>query len=323
MLIRAAEAGKQVVCLVELKARFDEQENIMIAQALEKAGVHVVYGPLHIKVHTKIALIVRREEDGVRCYAHIGTGNYHVVTARVYDDVGILTDDHDLTRDVAEVFNSLTGRGLKYEYRKLLLAPLTMKRRFLKMIRREVDYHKAGKPARIVAKLNQVEDRDVCRALYRASQAGVPIDLIVRGFCILRPGLPGLSENIRVTSVIGRFLEHSRIYYFRSGAKQEVDGEFYFGSADWMPRNLERRVEVITPIEARPFREKLWERLQVYLRDRRNAWDMTTDGAYVLRTPPESGNGPEVLGSQRTFIELVREEHGAFGVELKRVRRGD
>jgi polyphosphate kinase len=310
LLIRAAEVGKQVACLVELKARFDEQENIFIAQQLEKAGVHVVYGPFHLKTHTKTALVVRRERDGVRCYAHIGTGNYHVHTARLYTDVSLLTADPQLTRDVAGVFNCLTGRGIKSDYQKLLVAPVTMKPRFLAMIRREIEHHQAGRPAWIVAKINQLEDQEICRALYEASQAGVPVDLIVRGFCVLRPGVPGLSDSVRVISIVGRFLEHSRIYYFRNGAEQKKDGEFYIGSADWMPRNLERRVEAITPVEAESLRERLWEILDVHLRDHRSAWDMRPDGTYTQRQPSEQSGEWSAQGSQQVMIRRTEARHG-------------
>jgi polyphosphate kinase len=311
MLIRAAEAGKQVACVVELKARFDEQENILIAQQLEKAGVHVVYGPFQLKTHTKTALVVRREPDGVRCYAHIGTGNYHVHTARLYTDVGLLTADPMLTRDVGDLFNCLTGRGSKDDFKKLLVAPVTMKQRFLDMIHREIEHLRAGRPARIVAKMNQLEDVDICSALYQASQAGLSIDLVIRGFCVLRPGLPGVSDNIRVISVIGRFLEHSRIYYFRNGAATEVEGEFYIGSADWMPRNLERRVEAVTPVEAPALRERLWEILDVHLKDQRSAWDMHPDGSYEQRHPTEGSEPAAESGSQQTLIQRTLSHHGS------------
>ena len=211
-LMRAAEAGKQVVCLVELKARFDEQRNIQVAQMLEKAGVHVVYGIVGLKTHTKIALVVRREPEGLRCYAHIGTGNYHSGTARLYTDFGLFTAKPEFTEDVVELFHYLTGRSMKRDYRRLIVAPVNMKKHFLEMIDREAEQASHGRPAGIVAKMNSLEDPQVIQALYRASRAGVPIDLIVRGFCCLRPGVPGLCENIRVISVIGRFLEHSRVF---------------------------------------------------------------------------------------------------------------
>jgi polyphosphate kinase len=304
LLIRAAEQGKQVACLVELKARFDETENIQLAQKMERAGVHVVYGVEGLKTHTKTTLIVRREEGASRCYAHIGTGNYHRQTARLYVDISLLTCRPDLTADIVDLFNFLTGRNRKTDYRKLLIAPANMKQRFLGMIRREVDHQKAGRPAHILAKMNQLEDLDVCRALSEASQAGVKVDLIVRGFCTLRPGVPGVTENIRILSVIGRFLEHSRIYYFRNGAADSVDGEYYIGSADWMHRNLEGRVEAITPIEDPRLRAELWKILQIQMRDQRQAWDMQPDGTYVQRVPAADASPSEAMGSHETMMKL-------------------
>ena len=303
-LIRAAEAGKQVVCLVELKARFDEERNIHIASALEKAGVHVVYGIVGLKTHSKSILVVRQDLDGIRSYVHLGTGNYHPITAKLYTDLGLFTCDPDIAHDAIELFHYLTGRSLKRDYRKLLVAPVNMKDRFLAMIEREMEHQKAGRPARIVAKMNSLEDRKVCRALYRASQAGVNIDLIVRGFCTLRPGVPGMSENIRVQSVIGRYLEHSRIFYFRNGAGAELDGEFYIGSADWMYRNLQARVEAIAPVQQRPLRQRLWEILQIMFNDRRSAWDMHPDGSYTQRMPRDAS---EELGTQQTLMALARQ----------------
>ena len=309
LLIRAAESGKQVACLVELKARFDEHENIVLAQKMERAGVHVVYGVEGLKTHTKTTLVVRREGGESRCYAHIGTGNYHRQTARLYVDVSLLTCRTDLTADIADLFNYLTGRNRKEDYRKLLIAPANMKRRFLEMIAREIDHHKAGRPAHILAKMNQLEDRDICGALYVAGQAGVPVDLIVRGFCTLKPGVPGLSENIRVISVIGRFLEHSRIYHFRNGAEQEADGEYYIGSADWMHRNLESRVEAITPIEDRDLKAELHQILKIHLSDQRNAWDMKSDGTYIQRKPAELIGTPVHEGSHDVMMRQAIQRH--------------
>ena len=306
LLVRAAEAGKQVACLVELKARFDEHENIVLAQKMERAGVHVVYGVEGLKTHTKTTLVVRREEGEARCYAHIGTGNYHRQTARLYVDTSLLTCRPDLTADIADLFNYLTGRNRKEDYRKLLIAPANMKRRFLELIQREVEHHKAGRPAHILAKMNQLEDRDICNALYAAGQAGVKVDLLVRGFCTLKPGMPGLSENIRVVSVIGRFLEHSRIYHFRNGAEQEGDGEYYIGSADWMHRNLESRVEAITPVEDPAAREDLQRILQIHLTDQRSAWDMKPDGTYVQRKPEAADSA----GSHETLMRKTLLCHG-------------
>lgn len=310
-LVRAAEANKQVVCLVELKARFDEQRNIQLARRLEEAGVHVVYGMVGLKTHTKTVLVVRQDADRIRCYAHIGTGNYHVATARLYTDLGLLTADPSLTGDLVELFHHLTGRSLKQEYRKLIVAPVNMRPRFLEMIDREAAHAKAGRPARIVAKMNSLEDRRIICALYAASRAGVEIDLIVRGFCSLRPGVPGLSDRIRVISVVGRFLEHSRVFYFANGHTDPADGEFYLGSADWMYRNLLARVEVVTPIEDRPLRERCWEILDIMLRDHRQAWDMRPDGSYVQRQP----RGPEDIGTQQALIQLTR-QRAAFRASI-------
>ena len=305
-LIDAAEAGKQVACLVEVTAQFDERSNLQLAQALEKAGVHVVYGVLGLKTHSKVALVVRLDDDGLRCYAHIGTGNYHVKTARLYTDLGLFTCDTELTSDVINLFHSLTGRSLKRDYAKLLVAPVNMRERFLAMIQREIDHHQAGRPARILAKMNQLEDRQICEALIRASQAGVDIELIVRGLCVLPPGVPGVTEHIRISSVIGRFLEHSRIFYFQNGMEDPLDGSFFIGSADWMERNLSGRVEAVTPLESRPLRDRLWDILQTMRRDHRQAWDMQPDGSYVQRTPPaEPIDGPEALGTHQTLMNVV------------------
>lgn len=308
-LIRAAESGKQVVCLVELKARFDEERNVQLAQELEKAGVHVVYGLVGYKTHTKTALIVRNEGGRLKTYCHIGTGNYHAGTARLYTDMGLLTAKPEYGQDLAELFNYLTGRSLKRQYRKLLVAPVNMKQRFYDLIAREIDHHENGRPAHVLAKMNQLEHRGIARMLYRASGAGVPIHLIVRGFCCLRPGAEGLSENIHVISIIGRFLEHSRIFYFRNGAEDPVDGEFYIGSADWMYRNLSNRVEAITPIEDRPLRERLWETLQIMWHDQRQAWDMHPDGSYTQRRPTADDDQPHNIGTHRALMRLTRQRH--------------
>ncbi len=307
LLVQAAEAGKQVACLVELTARFDEQENIQLAQRMEKAGVHVVYGVEGLKTHTKTTLVVRREGHEARSYAHIGTGNYHDDTARTYVDLGLLTCRPELTTDLTHLFNYLTGRSRKREYPTLLVAPFNMKRRFLDMIKRETAHYAAGRPAAIVAKMNQLEDRDICRALYAASLAGVPIDLIVRGFSILRPA-PEAGAALRLTSVIGRYLEHSRIFYFRNGGDREVEGEFYIGSADWMHRNLDSRVEVVTPVADQALRQDLWDTLGIYLSDRRSAWDMQPDGSYVQRRPQGVGPGSPQDGSQQVLMQRARRE---------------
>jgi polyphosphate kinase len=310
-LVRAAEAGKQVACLVEVTARLDERQNLLVARTLEEVGVHVVYGVVGLKTHAKTTLVVRRDDDGLRCYAHIGTGNYHVKNARLYTDLGLLTCDPALTADVVDLFHYLTGRSNKRDYARLLVAPVNMRDRFLAMIEREAGHHRAGRPARIIAKMNQLEDRAICEALLRASQEGLPIDLVVRGFCVLRPGVPGVSETVRIQSIIGRFLEHSRIYFFQNGQADPLEGEFYIGSADWMERNLSDRVEAITPILPRPLRARLWEILQIALADQRQAWDLRPDGTYVQRTPPADGrtSGPEVLGTQQTLMDLTRQRY--------------
>ncbi len=241
-LIRAAEGGKQVACVIELQARFDEARNIHWAKEMEKVGAHVTYGVLGLKIHTKVALVVRKEGQKLRCYAHIGTGNYHVKTARLYTDVGLLTCDPATTADVVTLFHHLTGRSTQPRFARLLVAPFNMRDQFRAMIEREIDHHRAGRPARIVAKMNQVEDLDLSLALAEASQAGVPIDLIVRGFCCLRPGVPGYTENVRVRSIIGRFLEHSRIFYFANGATDPLDGDVL---------HRLRRLDVPEPVASR------------------------------------------------------------------------
>ena len=304
-MIRAAEMGKQVVCLIELKARFDEERNVQIAQELEKAGVHVVYGVVGFKTHTKTAMIVRQEADGLRTYCHIGTGNYHAGTAKLYTDLGLFTCKPEYGADLAQVFNYLTGRSLNRKYQKLLIAPVNMKQRFYDLIEREIENAQQGKPAHIFAKMNSLEHRGICRMLYRASQAGVNVDLIVRGFCCLRPGVKGMSENIRVTSIIGRFLEHSRIFYFRNAQEDPVDGEFYIGSADWMYRNLLARVEAITPIEERHQRERLWEMMQIMWNDQQQAWDMAADGSYALRRPADDADEMQKIGTHPAMMKLT------------------
>jgi polyphosphate kinase len=309
-LIKAAEAGKQVACVIELKARFDEARNLHWAEELEKVGAHVAYGVLGLKTHTKMALAVRKEQHGLRCYVHIGTGNYHSKTARLYTDVGLFSCDPALTADVVNLFHYLTGRSLTPHFQKLLVAPINMRQRFLEMIEREIEHRNAGRPARIVAKLNQLEDLEICRALSSASQAGVPVDLIVRGFCCLLPGVPGWTDHVRVRSVIGRFLEHSRIFYFANGEPDPMAGTFYIGSADWMFRNLSHRVEAATPIEDRSLRERLWEILDVCLRDDRQAWELRSDGTYVQRQPRGEAHEPGTVGTHAWMMEQTRRRAG-------------
>ena len=284
-LIEAAERKKQVAVLVELKARFDEENNIFWARELEKAGVHVVYGLVGLKTHSKLTLVVRRELDGVRRYVHVGTGNYNASTAKLYTDIGMLTADEDTCADVSDVFNYLTGYSGQTEFRKLLVAPVTFRDRIIEKIFREIAHKKAGKEARVKIKMNSLVDPAVIAAFYEASRAGVKIDLNVRGICCLKPGVEGLSENIRVVSVVGRFLEHSRIFYFLNGGDEEV----YIGSADLMPRNLDRRVETAAPVQDPRLKRYLADVvLDVMLRDNRKARELTSDGTYRRVEPGEN-----------------------------------
>ena len=295
LLIKASESGKQVTVLIELKARFDEENNIEWAKKLERAGVHVIYGLLGLKTHCKTTLIMRREGDEIRRYAHIATGNYNPETSAVYTDLGLLTDDEKIGEDATELFNFLTAYSQTNSFRKLLVAPINLRERMLGFIRRETAHAKKGVPARIVAKMNRLADVEIIRALYEASQAGVEIDLIVRGICLLRPGVTGLSENIRVRSIVGRLLEHSRVYYFENGGKEEV----YIGSSDWMPRNLDRRVEVLTPIEDDKLKNYLKDEfLTAYLRDNVKAARLLANGSYEKVLP---ASGEEAFNSQLSF----------------------
>jgi len=289
-LLLAAENGKEVSVQIEIKARFDEANNIEWVRTLERAGVHVTYGFIGLKTHCKTLLIVRDEPEGIRRYVHIGTGNYHPGTARLYTDLGLFTCDPDLCQDVADLFNYLTGHSNFKSYRKLLVAPVNMRARFLEMIRREMTLHTPENPGVIRAKMNALEDPEMINALYAASQAGVRVDLIVRGFCCLRPGVPGLSENIRLSSIVGRFLEHSRIYYFRNGGQ----AEYYIGSADWMSRNLDWRVEAITPIGSPALQKDLDTILKTDWCDNRQGWDLRSDGTYVRRRP-RRGKGAQQI----------------------------
>lgn len=315
-LTEAAQRGKQVAVLVELQARFDEVNNIAWARTLESFGVHVVYGLPGLKTHTKTALVVRKEPDGIRRYVHIGTGNYNTRTARIYTDLGLITCDPEIGADISDLFNALTGYSRQREYRRLVVAPVNMRERVMDLIAREAEHARAGRDARIIAKMNALVDGDIIRALYDAAQAGVEIDLIIRGICCLRPGVPGLSERIRVISIVGRFLEHSRIWMFGNAGSPE----YYFGSADWMPRNLDRRVEVVTPVRNPVFQRRLQSVLEVCLADNRQAWDLLPDGTYVQRHP-----GPR--GERATHRMLLRDswgasrESGAFTFEQSALRR--
>lgn len=300
-LIEAAELGKQVVCLIELKARFDEERNIYWAQELENAGVHVVYGVVGLKTHAKTALIVRKESDRVRCYAHIGTGNYNSATSRFYTDLGLLTCDERITGELVEFFNYLTGKSLKQDYKHLILAPVNMFNKMKELIQRERDHAKEGRPSLIIAKFNNMEENDISLALYEASQHKVPINLIVRGFCCIKPHIKGVSETINVQSTLGRFLEHSRVFYFRNGKENPLDGDFFMGSADWMYRNLHARVEAITPIYDKAAKEKLWNMLQLYWNDTKQTWVMRADGAYEKKTK----HGDSSVGVQAELMRVA------------------
>lgn len=297
-LISAAENGKQVAVLVELKARFDEKNNITWARKLERSGIHVVYGLVGLKTHTKVVLVVRREDNKMRRYVHVGTGNYNPKTANLYTDLGILSCREELGADLTDLFNYLTGYSRQRSYRKLLIAPVNLRDRFQSLIHREMEHCAQGFSGRIVAKMNALVDTKIITTLYEASQAGVQIDLIVRGMCCLRPGIPGISENIRVLSIVGRYLEHSRIYYFHNQGQEEV----YIGSADWMSRNLDRRVEAVVPIEDPEIVKDLQEILGVMLADNRQAWDLRPDGQYIQRQPDD--NSREQC-SQKILMEMA------------------
>jgi polyphosphate kinase len=296
-LLDAIQHGKQVAVLVELKARFDEESNIEWAQKLEREGVHVVYGLLGLKVHCKVALVVRREGDQIRRYVHLGTGNYNPTTARLYTDVGMFTTDEEIGGDVTDLFNHLTGYSAKKSYRKLLVAPQSLRQGIERLIEREVERHKKHGDGHMILKMNAIEDVRLIRALYRASQAGVKIDMIVRGVCALRPGIPGVSETIRVKSILGRFLEHSRIYYFHNGGDEQV----YVGSADFMPRNLYRRVETLFPVTSPKLIRRLRDEiLEQYLRDEAAARHMQPDGTF---TRIQRGTGKRQPDSQTWFLK--------------------
>jgi len=294
-LIEASERGKQVTALVEIKARFDEEHNIEWAKRLAESGVHVVYGLVGLKTHSKVTLIVRREDDGLQTYTHIATGNYNPTTSRLYTDLGLLTNDSMIGDDATDLFNFLTGFSIQKEYSRLMVAPLNLRNRMMGLIKRETEHALAGRPAHIMAKVNRLTDLNVIEALYEASQAGVKIDLIVRGACMIRPGEPGLSQTIHVRSIVGRFLEHSRIFYFANGGDEEV----YIGSADWMARNLDRRVEVVAPVLDPQAKKYLKDTvLAAYLRDNVKARNMTSDGSYVQ---PPMGPDEEPFDSQLFF----------------------
>jgi polyphosphate kinase len=303
-LVQAARNGKQVAVLVELKARFDEAANIGWARRLERAGIHVTYGVVGLKTHSKVILVVRKDYKGLQRYVHIGTGNYHAGTAHLYCDLGMLTNDEAIAQDLTELFNYLTGYSPPPRYRKILTSPYTLKKALIEKIDREIRNHTPESPGLIQLKMNALEDVDITKALYRAGQAGVKVDLVVRDTCRLRPGIPGLTETVQVIGVIGRFLEHARIYYFKNNG----DEEYYIGSADLMTRNLESRVEVVTPVEDAKLKQELRLILDVQLSSTRNVWEMQSDGSYVER---QDLPGKQPLDAQETFIELARKRKAA------------
>lgn len=307
-LIRAAEKGKQVVCLVELQARLDEERNIYWAHAMEKAGVHVVYGIVGLKTHAKLALVIRKERDDFKAYCNISTGNYHPQTAKLYTDFSLLTARPEITNEVIEIFHYLTGRSLKSDYKQLLVSPINMKSRFQELIKKEQENAKNKLPSGIIVKCNNLDDKGMIEALYDASKAGVASHLIVRGFCCLKPKVAKLSAHITVQSIIGPFLEHSRIFYFRNGAENPADGLFFIGSADWMSRNLHGRVEVAVPVLDRANREKIWEALEIMMADQRLSWDMNAEGEYHLRRPkkPEQQFGAHEILSEKTKLKSLQ-----------------
>jgi polyphosphate kinase len=319
-LIDAAENGKQVAVMVELKARFDEQNNLEWVRTLEEHGIHVAYGTVGLKTHTKTALVVRQESEGVELYSHVGTGNYHSGTAKGYVDLGLLTADQDIGHDLVKLFNSFTGPTLEDQFRELLVAPVTMRDRFTELIRNEAAHARDGEHARLVVKTNSLEDPAIIRELYEAAMAGVDIDLVVRDICRLRPGVEGVSERVDVYSIVGRFLEHSRVFYFENGAAVDEEGtqadaepRYYIGSADWMTRNLDRRVEAVTPVDDPALREQLRFVLDLALADNRRVWEMDSDGSYTQRTPGDD----RVIDTQAV---LMAEAEAAAGNE--QVTRG-
>jgi polyphosphate kinase len=299
-LIEAAEAGKQVATLIELKARFDEENNILWARNLERVGAHVVYGLAGLKTHAKVTMIVRNEPEGIRRYMHFGTGNYNDKTARLYTDLSLFTCRNDLGADVTQLFNALTGFSKAEIYQRLLVAPTGLRSGFMELIERETEHARQGRPAGITAKLNAITDQRIAAALYRASQAGVPIDLVVRGMCVLRPGIPGVSETIRVSSIVGEFLEHSRMFVFANAGEREV----YFGSADWMGRNLDRRVETVIPVLDPVLQDVICNDLMdVYVRDNVKSRILHADGTYERRSPQP---GERRVDTQQIFLSRYR-----------------
>jgi polyphosphate kinase len=310
-LQRAAEQGKQVTAVVELKARFDEESNILWARALERSGVNVMYGLLGLKTHAKVLLVVRKEKTGLRRYVHLATGNYNQQTARLYEDVSLFTAREDIGEDATALFNLLTGYSAPPRWNKLIVAPLGLHEAILGLIARETEHARAGRAARIVAKMNSIVDADVISALYSASQAGVKIDLLIRGICCLKPGVPGVSEHIRVHAVIDRFLEHARIFHFENGGEDEV----YCSSADWMPRNFRRRVEAMFPILDEQLKRRVRDEiLGTMRRDNLKSWRLGADGRYTRVTATED----DPVRSQQRFMDLARERARESDIPLSR-----
>ncbi|MBT3196494.1 MAG: polyphosphate kinase 1, partial [Gammaproteobacteria bacterium] len=327
-LIRAVQNGKQVAVLVEIKARFDEAANIRWARELERQGIHVIYGVVGLKTHCKTILVVRQDYNGLARYCHVGTGNYHSGTARLYTDFGLLTRDENIGKDLTELFNLLTGYGPKErEYRKILTSPKMMKRSLIEKINREVEHQQQGENGLIQFKMNALEDADVVHALYQAAQAGVKIDLIIRDTCRLRPGIKGLSETVHVISIVGRFLEHGRIYYFGNNGEEE----YFIGSADSMKRNLESRVEVLAPIEEPHLRQELRMMLDAQLGDQRGAWEMQSDGSYVQRHPEGAYRSAQQLladASEKSMNAALKHRESQMRSKLlnrfkRRLKQGD
>jgi polyphosphate kinase len=298
-LKKAAENGKLVTAFVELKARFDEEKNIIWAKALEHVGAHVVYGVPGLKTHCKLALVVRRENDELKTYVHLSTGNYNQVTARLYTDLGFFTSNQEFGQDATYLFNYLTAYSYHRDYKHLIVAPLDLRNRIIQLIEREIEKHTPDNPGMIFAKMNSLAHREVIPALYRASQKGVKIKLLVRGICCLKPGIPEISDNIEVRSIIGRFLEHSRIFYFKNGG----DEEFYLSSADWMSRNLHKRVEIMYPIYEDNHRKQLMHILNVYWKDNKKSWHLKNDGFYEKYEPELN---EELFSAQDYFLEQIR-----------------
>jgi polyphosphate kinase len=304
LLIKAAENDKHVVCLIEVKASFDEARNIRHAQLLENAGVHVMYGVVGLKTHAKLILVARQENDSIRCYGHLGTGNYNSTTARLYTDLGLFTCDKTICDDMVELFHFLTGRSLKRDYNQLVVAPVALKEGLHSLIEREVENQKNGLPAHILIKANSLEDTSTCRELSRAADAGVPVDLIIRGICCLKPRANNGVMNPRVVSIVGRFLEHSRLYYFRNGSSDPLGGAMFMSSADPMYRNLHRRVEVAVPIHDIQARLRCWEILSACLHDSVSGWDLQPDGSYILRKPDDK---TVALSSQDLLMKISKD----------------